>query len=92
MLPHFEKISFRVNKKIFATLDEKNKRVCIKLPAIEQEVFSSMSEHSIYPVPNKWGTQGWTFIELKSVKEKVLADAINVAHQNVFQKNKTKRK
>ncbi len=37
--PHFEKTSFRVNKKIFATLDIENKRVCIKLSEIDQLVF-----------------------------------------------------
>jgi predicted DNA-binding protein (MmcQ/YjbR family) len=29
--PHFEKTSFRVKKKIFATYDGKNKTACVKL-------------------------------------------------------------
>ena len=29
--PHFEKTSFRINKKIFATLDIKNEKVVLKL-------------------------------------------------------------
>lgn len=36
--PHFEKISFRVRKKIFATLDAANKRVCMKLSEVDQSV------------------------------------------------------
>ena len=36
--PHFEKISFRVKKKIFATYDDKNKRTCIKLSETDQNV------------------------------------------------------
>ncbi|MBC6489542.1 MmcQ/YjbR family DNA-binding protein [Flavihumibacter stibioxidans] len=57
---HFEKTSFRVKKKIFATYDTKNKRACIKLSEIDQDVFSSADRAVIYPVNNKWGKQGWT--------------------------------
>jgi hypothetical protein len=38
--PHFEKTSFRVKKKIFATYDDKLQRACIKLSEIDQNVFS----------------------------------------------------
>ena len=41
--PHFEKPSFRIRKKIFLTLDEKNNRACIKLPEIEQDIFSKIN-------------------------------------------------
>ncbi len=37
---HFEKLSFLVGKKIFATLDIKNNLACIKLSEIDQDVFS----------------------------------------------------
>jgi predicted DNA-binding protein (MmcQ/YjbR family) len=36
---HFEKTSFRVKKKIFATYDDIKKRACIKLSEIDQDVF-----------------------------------------------------
>jgi hypothetical protein len=55
--PHFEKPSFRVGKKIFATLDIRDKLACIKLSAIDQDVFSSFGKTIIYPVPDKWGKQ-----------------------------------
>ena len=42
--PHFEKISFRVKNKIFATYDEKNNRVTVKLSECEQDNFSSLKE------------------------------------------------
>jgi len=48
--PHFEKTSFRVKKKIFATYDYKNKQVCTKLSEIDQDVFVSADQTSIYPV------------------------------------------
>ena len=62
--PHFEKISFRIKKKIFATYDEKHNRVTVKLSEIDQDNFSSLSS-SIYPVNNKWGKQGWTFNKIE---------------------------
>lgn len=62
--PHFEKPSFRVSKKIFATLDTKNDLVCIKLNEIDQNVFCVFDKSVIYQVPNKWGKQG-SFINLK---------------------------
>jgi predicted DNA-binding protein (MmcQ/YjbR family) len=55
--PHFERASFRVAKKIFATLDEKSKLACMKLSEADQDVFSSYDNAAIYPVPNKWGKQ-----------------------------------
>jgi hypothetical protein len=62
--PHFEKTSFRT-KKIFATLDVKNNRACLLLSEMDQSVFCSFDKSIIYPVPNKWGKQGATFVELK---------------------------
>jgi predicted DNA-binding protein (MmcQ/YjbR family) len=85
--PHFEKTSFRVGKKIFATYDDKNNRACIKLSEIDQNVFSSYNKEIIYPVPNKWGKQGWTFIELKTVPKAMFTDAIKTAYDEVAPKN-----
>ncbi len=84
--PHFEKPSFRVNKKIVVTLSEKDKRVCLKLSEIDQSVFSAFDKTIIYPVPNKWGKQGWTFIELKKVKKETLIDALTCAYCAVVPK------
>ncbi len=84
--PHFEKTSFRVAKKIFATVDIKNQQVCIKLSAIDQNVFSAFDKSIIYPVPNKWGKQGWTYIDLKAVRKDMLTDALTTAYCEVAPK------
>jgi predicted DNA-binding protein (MmcQ/YjbR family) len=84
--PHFEKTSFRIKKKIFASYDSKNKRVCVKLTVIDQASFCSFDKQVIYPVPNKWGQQGWTFIDLEKVKEEILTDALQTAYQTVTAK------
>jgi predicted DNA-binding protein (MmcQ/YjbR family) len=84
--PHFEKTSYRVKKKIFATYDAATHRACIKLSAIDQDVFSTAAKGSIFPVPNKWGKQGWTFIELNSVDEALFVDALTTAYCEVAPK------
>ena len=81
--PHFEKISFRVNKKIFATLDIKNSRVVIKLTAIDQSVFCSFNKSIIYPVLGTWGKHGWTTIELTKVGKNMLKDALATSYCSV---------
>lgn len=83
---HFEKTSFRVKKKIFATYDAKHKRACIKLSEIDQDVFSSVDRTIIYPVDNKWGRQGWTIVEMKSVRKDLFVDALKTAYCEVAPK------
>ncbi|MDO6432750.1 MmcQ/YjbR family DNA-binding protein [Flavitalea sp. BT771] len=78
--PHFEKTSFRVKKKIFATYDDHLKTACIKLTEIDQSVFSSAGKTTIYPVDNKWGKQGWTIIEMKKVRKDLFKDALIKAY------------
>jgi len=84
--PHFEKTSFRVKKKIFATYDNIKKRACIKLSEIDQDVFSSPDKTIIFPVNNKWGKQGWTLIEMSKVHNKVFIDALTTAYCEVAPK------
>ncbi|PVD52324.1 hypothetical protein DC498_09380 [Terrimonas sp.] len=81
--PHFEKTSFRVNKKIFATLAEEQKTAVIKLSEKEQSVFCAFDPAVLYPVPNKWGKQGWTMINLKTVKTAMLKDALTISYNEV---------
>lgn len=84
--PHFEKTSFRVKKKIFATYDDKNKRTCMKLSEIDQDVFCSSDKNIIYPVDNKWGKQGWTLIEMDKVNKDLFSDALTTAYCEVAPK------
>ena len=81
--PHFDKTSFRIKKKIFATLSEKDYRACVKLSEIDQSVFCSFDKTIIYPVPNKWGKQGWTLVDLKKIKKPMLKDLLQTAYQEV---------
>lgn len=85
---HFEKISFRYKKKIFATVDQEYKLLCLKLDRIEQDVLMISQPDIIYPVPNKWGLHGWTFIKLSDVKKPILKDALRKAYDGVAIKKK----
>ena len=85
-LPHFERTSFRVNKKIFATLDTANKTVCVKLSEVEQSVYSKIDPKTIYPIPNKWGKLGWTSIELKKINKELLVELLTKSYCNVAPK------
>lgn len=84
--PHFEKTSFRVKKKIFATYDDIKKRACIKLSEIDQNVFSTADKTIIFPVDNKWGKQGWTLIEMSKVSKELFFDALTTAYCEVAPK------
>ena len=86
--PHFENTSFRVKKKIFATLSIKNSRACLKFTEIDQSVFCSFNKEIIYPVPNKWGKMGWTNVNLNLIEEEMLTDAVSTSYATVNTKKK----
>lgn len=87
-LPHFDKISFRVKKKIFATINDKQRRVTLKLSENDQSIFSLYGDKTaVYPVPNKWGKQGWTQFLFDKIDEEFLKDALRASYCEVAPKN-----
>lgn len=82
-VPHFEIPSFLVKKKIFATLNMKENRCCVRFNEVDQNVFCSFDSSVIYPVPNKWGKQGWTLINLGKIRKEMLVDALTTAYCTV---------
>ena len=81
--PHFERKAFRVKKKIFATLSQKDMTVMVKLTPEDQSVFCAFDKTVIYPVPGGWGRMGATFVDLKKVKKAIFKDALTVAYCTV---------
>lgn len=81
--PHFEKTSFRIKEKIFATLSEKDKRCTVKLSPVDQSVFVNFNPSIIYPATGAWGKQGWTIIEIKQVRKDLFIDALTTAYCTV---------
>ncbi len=82
-LPHFERASFRLKKKIYATMDEKKQILTVKFNEIDQSIFVAIDKEMIYRVPNKWGLQGWTIIDLKKVNMELLKEALEKAWQTL---------
>ncbi|CAN5381218.1 MmcQ/YjbR family DNA-binding protein [soil metagenome] len=80
---HFGMPSFRVNKRIFSTLWVKDNRMMVKLSPVDQSVFNVFDPSVFYPVPNKWGTAGATFVELAKVRKDMLEDALTIAWEKV---------
>ncbi len=90
--PHFDIPSFRVNKKIFATLRTKENRAMLKLPLNDQSVFCAYDNTIFFPVPGFWGKQGCTFVDLKKVRKDMFKDALKTAYQGVASSKKTRKK
>ena len=84
--PHFEITSFRIRKKIFATLNEKEGLMCIMLSPVDQDVFSAYDSENIFPVPNAWGKKGATWFSVKKVKKGMLQDALTCAYCKIAPK------
>lgn len=85
--PHFEKTSFRVNKKIFATAVPEHNRATVKLSPADQDVFCTFDSAVIYPVPNKWGKQGWTHVNLQTVHKEMLTEILKAAYCEIAPKH-----
>lgn len=79
-MPHFEKTSFRIRKKIFLTIDEEKKLACVMLSPEDQDVFNSLQPMIVYPVPNKWGLKGATYVDLRKVGKAILKDMLTRAY------------
>lgn len=80
--PHFDKLSFRVNKKIALTLNEKEQRCTVKFTEVQQSVYSTINIDMIYPVANKWGKQGWTNVDLTLIDAELLQEIIAISCDN----------
>ncbi|MBD1362826.1 MmcQ/YjbR family DNA-binding protein [Mucilaginibacter sp. ZT4R22] len=83
---HFENRSFKISKKIFATLNAAENRATVKLSPADQDIFCLADNNSVYPVPNKWGKLGWTHINLQIVKPEMCTELLKVAYCEVAPK------
>jgi hypothetical protein len=56
---------------------------CLKLSGKDQDLFSLFDSKLIFPVPNKWGKQGWTLAKIDALPEEVIGDLIQAAFRQV---------
>jgi hypothetical protein len=77
---HVGRPAFRQkSKRTFATLWPADNRMTLIFSPIDQSVFHSFDSSVFYPIPNKWGLKGATYVELSKVRLDMLQDAITVA-------------
>ena len=87
-MPHFERTSFRLKQKIFATLDKDGLQATLRLSLQDQaEVLFRFAE-SFRAVAGTWGTKGWTLLDLETVEVQTMQDALLMAYQNLIRGNK----
>ncbi|WP_343637171.1 MmcQ/YjbR family DNA-binding protein [Fluviicola sp.] len=84
--PHFDKVSYRVRKKIFATVNPANAFFVVKLTVMQQSLFCKWDESACHPTPDKWGLQGWTRVYFEKVEEDFLKDIVKTSYSNVAPK------
>lgn len=85
--PHFERLAYKVTgKRIFATIHEPTAMVNVKFSPKDQKLFCKYDKTAVYPVPNKWGQQGWTTFDLTKVPKELMLDALETAYKNVVKK------
>ncbi len=78
-VPHFEIISFRLKKKIFATLNLSERRATLRFKPENQDVFIAISQGVLCRVPNRWGHFGWTHLDLERASWDLCQDALQTA-------------
>ncbi len=87
--PHFERTSFRVRGKIFATLPPDGDLVVLKLPVEIKESLVQSDPEAVIPLPGGWDRGGWTQIAIGGMETAKLADLIRLAWAQVAPKSLT---
>jgi hypothetical protein len=83
--PHFDATSFRVNKKIFATMGEAKDRAVVKLTREQQDMMCAAEPKVFAPVPS-WGKHGWTYLHLPFADLDTVRSALTTSWRNVAPK------
>lgn len=86
--PHFERASFRVRNRIFATLPPEGERAVLKLSRLEQEALVAADPETFDVTP--WGHQGWTSVRLDRVDPDELRELVAEAWAGVAPKRLVK--
>jgi hypothetical protein len=78
--------SFRVGKKIFATLRTAEPKMMVKLDPEDQRNLSDGHPGVIEPVPGYWGRQGSTFVWFDKADDALVASLLKLAWSGVAPK------
>jgi hypothetical protein len=78
---HMHHPDFRVNGRIFATLDHEETTCMVRLSPEEQAEFMRGNPRVFVPAAGAWGRQGCTLVTIADVDENVLGEATTLAWQ-----------
>lgn len=79
--PHFSRTAFTVKKKIFATISFEDKTLNLKFTPQVQMIYCPPQSDVIFAIPNGWGKQGWTTINLNKATTKLVKAALAEAYK-----------
>src|SRR3989475_10376332 len=88
---HMGHPDFRVNGRIFATLHADERFGMVKLTPEQQGGFVAEHPETFTSENGAWGRQGCTRVQLKSVHEEVLGEALTLTWQNAVHTRSAKR-
>ena len=80
---HMGHPDFRVNGRIFATLDAKEEWGVVMLTPPEQREFLRMAKKVFVPAAGAWGRQGCTRIHLAAADEPTVRSAVLMAWERI---------
>jgi hypothetical protein len=87
---HMDHPDFRVNNRIFSTLDHEERLGMVSLTPDQQQTFMREHPSTFSPVNGAWGMQGATRVHLESVEEDTLGEAMTVAWRLAVAKGPTR--
>jgi hypothetical protein len=88
--PHFDRTAFRVAR-TYVTLAADGRTANFKFTPEEQEFKCMLAPEAFAPVPNAWGTQGWTTAELSKLSAGELKNALKTAWAHALPKKRPRR-
>lgn len=88
--PHFDRTAFKVAR-IYATLAADQLTANLKLTPDEQEFKCMLAPECFAPVPNAWGRQGWTTLDLAAAQVEELKSVLGMAWQHAQPKPKGRK-
>jgi hypothetical protein len=85
--PHFDRVSFRVRGKIFATLHPNGEWAMLKLPVEIKAAVIQADPDAHIPLPGAWERSGSTQLRIERMDREKLADLLRLAWRGVAPKS-----
>jgi len=89
--PHFDRTAFKVAR-IYATLAPDGSTANLKLTPDAQALKCLTAPKAFAPLPNAWGSQGWTTVTLAALSKAELRAALHLAWQDALPKSKSPKR